>query len=115
MGTERCARRSIPGTDAHVLPRFSRSWVQQMDLRACFNDSWTWALLLYDGFQPLRPVGKALDGELVVLRARSGPVTSSNRLRHPCGHAPYLRLAGPLKAEFHRITQVAGYEKGASI
>lgn len=80
-----------------------------------FQQPGTWALLLHDGFQPLRPVGKALDGELVVLRARSGPVTSSNRLRHPCGHAPSLRLAGPLKAEFRRITQVAGYEKGASI
>ncbi len=35
-----------------------------------------------------RDGGKALDVELLLLRARSGPVTSSNRLRHP--------LRGPL-------------------
>ena len=44
-------------------------------------------------FQRLRQVGKELDGELLLLRARSGPVTSSNRRRHPCGHAPSLPLA----------------------
>ena len=41
------------------------------------------ALLLHDGFQLARVGGKVLDGELVVLRARSGPGTSSNKLRHP--------------------------------
>ena len=34
-------------------------------------------------FQPLRQVGKALDVELLLLRSRSGPVTSSDKLRHP--------------------------------
>ena len=45
------------------------------------------------GFQRLAWVGNGLDGELVVLRARTGPVTSSDRLRHPCGHDRFLPLA----------------------
>ena len=58
-------------------------------------------------FQPLRQVGKALDVELLLLRARSGPVTSSDKLRHPLrGPPPPLRLADPLKAEFRRPAQV---------
>ena len=37
-----------------------------------FQQPGTWALLLHDGFQPLRPVGKVLDGELLLIRdARS--------------------------------------------
>ena len=45
-------------------------------------------------FQPLRQVGKALDVELLLLRSRSGPVTSSDKLRHPRrGPRPSLRLA----------------------
>ena len=51
------------------------------------------ALPLHDGFQLARGGGKVLDVELVVLRARAGPVTSSNRLRHPCGNAPSRLLA----------------------
>ena len=58
------------------------------------------------GFQPLRQVGKALDVELLLLRARPGPVTSSNKLRHPLrGPPPPLRLADPLKAEFRSPAQ----------
>ena len=55
-------------------------------------------------FQPLRQVGKARDVELLLIRARSGPVTSSNKLRHPLrGPPPPLRLADPLKAEFRPL------------
>ena len=58
------------------------------------------------GFQPLRQVGKALDVELLLLRARPGPVTSSNKLRHPLrGPPPPLRLADPLKAELRSPAQ----------
>ena len=75
------------------------------------------------GFQPLRQVGKALDVELLLLRSRSGPVTSSDKLRHPLrGPPPPLRLADSLKAEFRRPAQVpvnppfpTVQKKGASV
>ena len=60
------------------------------------------ALLLHDGFQLARGGGKVLDVELVVLRARPGPVTSSNKLRHPVP-GPHLPAGSPeLKSEFRR-------------
>ena len=55
------------------------------------------------GFQPLRLVGKALDGELLLLRTRPGPVTSSNRRRHPCRARTFLWLAVLLKSDLRGI------------
>ena len=55
-----------------------------VDMGRCRYDVPPGALLLHDGFQLARVGGKALDVELLLLWARrAGPITSSNRLRHP--------------------------------
>ena len=56
-------------------------------------------------------VGKALDGELLLLRARrAGPVTSSNKRRHPCRDRAFPRGSRSPKAEFRGSTQGHGKE-----
>ena len=55
--------------------------------------------------------GKALDVELLLLRARAGPVTSSDKLRHPL-RGPHLPSGSlMLKSEFRRTAQTPVYKK----
>ena len=76
-------RSSVPGMDLRVhrsvsivpspVPRAMicwgyrglrpNKWTSSRELDGESSYPVTWALLLHDGFQPLRPVGKALDGD----------------------------------------------------
>lgn len=65
-------------------------------------------------FQPLRPVGKALDGELVLLVPQSGPNVLKQTPSSLSG-TPLPSGSLPLKAEFRRITQVPGQKTAVPI
>ena len=59
------------------------------------------------GFQLARVAGKALDGELLLLQSRTGPVTSSDKRRHPCRDRAFPPARPKLKAEFRRSLPVS--------
>ena len=65
--------------------------------------------LLHDVFQSLRRVGKALDGELVLLVPQAGP-TSSNRRRYPCRDRAF-----PLGSRWLKAVISAGSGKGEQL